>query len=588
MSRLDKVLTRRGDNKDLDLKSKPNTKDHFYSPPSGTKITPHVRALWDYWGFVDLINYKGGRKEFDVEGIHGEMAEFLYDAQLTPKERDERILRRMMLVPRGHLKTTLVEAYILWRIYRNPDIRILVLTATKDLALLIVKHCKQLLEDEQLGQDVWNNRPHYRTALIPSMDRGMTYRRRRQQRRELIEDNTETEAADKKIIWRADALQVIRPMYAKEPTLMAASTNTNITGMHFDLIICDDIINEDLTNSPEKIQKTQDWAEDLEFILDPDRSVAMGGLGAYEIKEIIGGEKVVIGTRYAKGDYYEYIEENKTRLGYATFHRNIYKNGVDDSDGYLWEAKFNARYVERLRERISTRKFGSQYLNTIITAEEQILDRDKINYYAPSSVERDYGTVRIHTDDGRKDLKPFLVVDPAISQKKGADYSVIMVGAMSAQRDLYILDAYGGHPKPYELLHKMFDMMSKWHLKLATVEVVSYQQALVYMAKQLMGEHFPIAINEFRPKGEKKARIETNLEPLMNREKVYMPSWMANIKELQEEIYYFPAENVHDDWIDAMSMLVEVCTPSRDDKRGRALSRRLRTRAVNRKWGGVR
>jgi predicted phage terminase large subunit-like protein len=584
MSRLESVLSRTGTNADLKFKAGSNTDKHTYSFPPKMKLNSHRKALLDYWEFVDLIEYMGGRENF--ADIHREMAAFWTEPQLVYKAQDDRIIRRMMLVPRGHLKTTLAVAYILWRIYRNPNIRILVTTATKDLAHQIVKLCKQLLESEYLAEKVWNNRPHYEGALIPNMDRGQSYQRRRKQRQDLIEDNVDTEAEDKKIVWRADALQVVRPLMMKEPTLVAASTGTNITGMHFDLIYMDDIINEDTTATADKIQKTFDWAEDLESILDPDRSVDMGEIDGFELREIIGDEKVVTGTRYAKGDYYEYISDNADYLEYKTFIRNIFKNGKNDADGFLWEEKFNPTYVSRLRKRLTTRKFGSQYLNTIITAEEQVLDTDAVIYYHGKDLEIHKNNIRILLADGTAtDVRPFIVIDPAISQKKTADNTVIAVGGMNHNRDLFLMDFFCGKVTPSRMIEEMYKLMNKWKLNMVTVEVVAYQQALIHIIKQKFNEYRPITVSEYRPKGEKKARIETNLEPLFSNHKVYMPVWMSTHQELQEEIYYFPAESVHDDILDAASMLVELATPARDTNKSKY---RKRVQKVNRKWGGFR
>lgn len=558
---------------------------HTYSFPAFIEQTPRVKALLDYWEFVDLMGYQGGKENFSE--LHHEMVDFMTQIQSVPTPEDKMCFRRHMQVPRGHLKTTLTVAYVLWRIYRNPDIRILVATATKDLSLQIVKQAKQLLENETLQEEVWNIRPHIDGALIPTMDRGQTYRRRRQAIEDLIEDNADTQAADKKIVWRADAVQVIRRKMCKEPTLQATSVGSNITGMHFDLIILDDIINDDTTATAEKMEKTLEWARDVESILDPPQSVLCGHLGTFEMREIVGDEQIVVGTRYAKGDFYEYLEQNQEELEYSIFKRNIYKNGKDDSDGFIFPEKFTPIYVDRLKKRLGTRRFGSQYLNAIITAEEQILHSENITWYASNSVEVIDRKVRISVPGGEViDIFPFLVVDPAISQKKTADNSVVMVGGIDYNRNLYIIDMFVGKVTPDNLVKEIFRLADKWQVRAAHVEVVSFQQALIYMIRQKFQEYRPIALIEYRPKGDKKARIETHLEPLFTNHKVYMPQWMSANTQLMEEIYYFPAPSAHDDTLDAMAMICECASPTPDRKKRR--SNAVNTNASNSKYGGLR
>lgn len=585
MSRLAKLPSRTGHTKDIDFKVIGNNDTHTYSfPKTVVNVTPRMKALLDYWEFVDLINYQGGRENFAE--IHREMVKFLVEPQTVYVKDEERIYRRLMMIPRGHLKTTLTVAYVLWRLYRNPNIRILVATATKDLALQIVKQCKQLLEDETLGEEVWNIRPHIEGNMIPSMDRGQSYRRRRASREALIEDNIETQAEDKKIVWRADAIQVVRSGIYKEPSLMATSTGSNTTGMHFDLIIMDDIINDDTCATPEKMEKTQEWAGDLESIIDPPRSVPMGNLGSFELKEFIGDEQIVVGTRYAKGDYYEYLLNDAEKLEYKVFERNIYKNGVNDADGFIWEEKFNKLYVAKLKKRLSTRRFGSQYLNTIITAEEQILEKDNMQYFTSSKVALIDRKARVFLEgEIGIDVTPVLVVDPAISEKKTADYTVILVGGLDYERNLYILDFFCGRVPPTKLVENLFTLAEKWEIKMAHIEAVAYQKALIPMIKSKFNEYRPISISEYLPRGDKKSRIETHLEPLFTNRKVWFSGWMATHAELQEEVYYFPAKNVHDDILDAMAMLCELANPTRDKNKKR------RSRAIgkyNQKYGGCR
>ncbi|MGH2412815.1 MAG: hypothetical protein ACRDEA_03785, partial [Microcystaceae cyanobacterium] len=443
---------------------------------------PRVKALFDYWEFVDLIGFKGGRKAFS--GMHFEMSEFNTHPQVRQCNSQR---RRLNLVPRGHLKSTQnTVGMSLWRIYRNSNIRICVDTATRDLALQFVREIKQYFEDEELQEKVWNNRPHIPGRLIPILDKaGFS---RRNQRWNL---GDWTESTDKKIVWRADAIQVMRSDMMKEPTILAASPGSNITGMHFDLIIMDDIINDDTVATPEKIEKTLRQIQDLESVLDPQRVVSIGKVGEEKIVETIGDEQIVNGTRYAKDDYYGYLIENLEYLDYKLFFRNLYVNGQDNGDGYIWQEKFNDSHVDMLKKRIGAIRFASQYLNKVIASEEIILQLDMIQHFRPDYCDLSQrGLVRVRTwnnEDQKEeytDVRPYLVIDPAISQKKTADYSVILVGGLDFARNLYIFDFKCGRFLPDTLIEMTYELVEKWKLVAVHVEVVSFQQALVYMFKQ--------------------------------------------------------------------------------------------------------
>jgi len=545
----------------------PNNSQHFYSLPSKVEKLDkslHARALFDYWAFIELIKFKGGKKSF--AGVHEEMAEFFTQTQLL--NFDKR--RRLGLVPRGHLKSTLgTVSYVLWRLYRNPNLRICVATATKDLALQFVREIKQYYEDEQLQDDVWNARPHHEGRLVPILDRA-GYSRRNQK----WDLGDYTEAEDKKVVWRSDALQVIRNEVYKEPSILAASPGSTITGMHFDLMILDDIINDETTATQEKINKTLRWTQDLESIIDPQRSVAMGYINNQPLPEVIGDELLVWGTRYAKGDYYEFLLENLEDFEYTLFFRNIYVNQVDSSDGFIWGDRFNEKTVQRLKKRQGIIRFSSQYLNKVVVSEDIIFDIDRFNYILPNHIDADtlgLGMARIKKpgSDQTVDVQLQLVIDPAISQKKTADNTVIMVGGIDHEYNLYICDFRSGKMLPDELIRSTYELADKWHLNAAWIEVVSFQQSLLYMFRSKFMEYRPLALREYRPKGDKKARIETHLQPIVFNHQLYLVSWMKSHTQLQEEFSYFPSPVTHDDHLDAMAMLVENAkpTPSRKGRR---------------------
>ncbi len=545
-----------------------------------------VRALFDFWVFIDLLEFQGGKTNF--ARIHKEMIDFVAHPQLTQSSLKSRRARRMMLVPRGHLKSTLCSiAYVLWRVYRNPDIRICVGTATRDLSLQFVRAIKQYLESDYLQDKVWNARPHIPGRLIPILDKAGNSRRN--QRWDL---GDWTEAQDKKVIWRQDALQVNRSVIAKEPTVLATSQGSNITGMHFDLIVLDDIVNDDNTSTPQKIDKTLLWTQDLESVVDPPRKLHHGIVGNDKLSEIVGDEMVVLGTRYALTDYYAYIKQNQSQLGYHIFERNIYVNGKDDSDGYIWAEKFTKNHVENIRQRQGRIRFSSQYLNEVVSSEEVIFDWDNLQYYDYHDISRTtnnkFRVVRKDENDKdvQHDLRPYLVVDPAISQKKGANLSCVLVGAISQTRDMYLLDYKHGHYLPEKLVEIIYELADKWSVNMVTVEAIAYQKALVYAIRQRFIDYRPLAVKEFIPRGEKKGRIETDIHPLLYNRKIWLSRWMAGDRELKTQLQYFPSETVRDDILDTMSMLFEVANPTSQQQKKTKYALNANTYVVNAWYGG--
>lgn len=545
----------------------PNSRDHNYYFDSEQlqeiKHLPYEErlpydAIFNYWKFVELIKLEGGIENFEPT-LHHQMCDFA--AQTQQANFEDR--RRLGLVPRAHLKSTLgTKGYSLWRIYRNPNIRIGVGTATTPLAKQFVIYIKQYLENAKLQERVWNRRPHIPGRLVPILDKaGFS---RRNQKWDL---GIWTEAEDKKVVWRGDAVQVLRDKIYNEPTVLACSPNSNITGMHFDLVILDDIINDDTVATAEKREKTLTWTRDLESVIIPLHSESFGE--TYQFNEMLGDEVLVWGTRYHVDDYYKYLIDNKEDFGIKIFFRNVFKNGKDATEGYLWEPQFNEKTIIKIRKRQGVIRFTAQYLNRVVVTEDIIFPTNRITYIVPSKViaQEKSNLVRILRKDDKgneygADVKLVSVIDPAISQQKSADFSVTMIGGLDRDRTFYCLDFKFGRFLPAELIGHTYHLLDKWGLNATHIETVGYQLVLIQAFKAMFHKYRPIALIPYKPRGKKEDRIKFHLQPLFDNNQIVFMQWMSNCTELQDELEFFPS--IHDDIIDAASMIVEIATPTKE------------------------
>lgn len=547
-----------------------------------------VKALFDIWAFCDLINFRGGRASFGM--VHKKLAGFITSPQSSKvcKSGKRYNKRRMAQMPRGHLKSTIGSVlYVLWRIYRNPNIRILYGSATKKLVKAFIRELKQYLEDENLGEQVWNNRPHIKGRLIPVLDgqKGLA-----RARGEILE----TEAADKKIMWNAEAIQVVRDWRGKEPTVQATSAETKATGDHFDLLVLDDVVDFDNSATPTKRETLFDWCQDMESVIDPERRVLCGKAGSIEVWDNVGDEVLLLGTRYFKGDYYEYIEENASDLEYCVFKRNIYRNGVDNTGGYIWQSRFNDATVARLRKRLTARRWASQYLNTIYNETDNPLNRDKVRWLASRFIHvNSDGMVQVTIADQPKpiELRPYLIIDPAISLAKTADSTSILVGAVDREGRVFVLDVKYGKFTPQRSAEAVEELCKRWNIYTVYLENNNVGAALTYTLRNHFKTIRPLAIREHRVgvgniygiKGDKATRIENRLQPLLENEQLYMSDFIAANTNIMDEFDMFPSVSGHDDFLDTIDQLCAIAKP-----RLSKTQKKTRQRPVNKKYGGTR
>jgi len=570
------------------------TKQPQAPPPWESKSTREYqrlkfRALDDIWAFLELIHFYGGPTKFG--DVHRELAAFL---QSTRE-------KRLILMPRGHLKSTFASTlYVLWRVYKDPNIRILVATANKaNLAEAFVREIKQYLENDILREMVWDNRPHIAGPLVPALDRGGLAKKRQTRNQhgqfETDFDEGETEAADRKVVWRSDKIQVIRDRIYKEPTVTAASVGSPNTGEHYDLVIFDDLVTFENSSNKPKGEKVVNWTHDIESVLNP-----------YNEETGLGEEIVVLGTRYYRWDYYSHLlgedlddvnaiqefEETQDDDPLHLFTRNIYKNGFNMADGYLWPEGFNEKTERRLRRTLPARRFATQYLNKHLTGEDAVLKWDSVVKLAPYAVERDGPTVRVrpHGPDGPVSLiVPILVIDPAASTNANADFTAMGVGGTDNNGNLFIFDLVWGHFTPTQLVQHALDLMEKWNLGMVTVEgVAGFANQKYMLSEALSARDMRAVVREYRPKGDKVARIESMLEPVITDGRLYLAHGIGHAKEVKEEIQYFPSPSVRDDVVDVIAVIRELHHPLRDDSTRRRFGRSRQNRNINTKYGGTR
>lgn len=542
----------------------------------------YIRAYNDIWAFCDLIGFKGGRKNFGA--VHKDLAEFITTAQDIEHESNR---RRLVLMPRGHLKSSVCSVlYTLWRIYRNPDIRILVATNIKRLGRAFIRELRQYFENGELQRKVWNTRPWCPGPLIPALS-AADRRTRNSQRSYDTEDDLNL-AQDSKLIWSMEALQVIRPSVMKEPTVAIVSVSTTVTGDHYDLLILDDVVDFDNSSTEAKADSILDWTRDLESVLDPRQQVTRKA-GTFNLVDNVGDEAIILGTRYFEWDFYGYLLAESEALGIRSFIKNIYVNGYDDTDGYIWPEKFDAHAINSIRKRInSTQRFASQYLNTILAPEDQLFNIEQITWFSPATLQHlpDNTWEVYRVGNPARRVKPILFVDPAATVNSSSDFTVLTVAGYSEERELCILDIDHGRYTPDQVCERIFKMCDTWGINSVTVEMVAGFRLYETVIRNYMKRHSRlIGIRDYRPttKMNKRARIEGMLLPLLENKMVLANSTIANNEEFRNELTLFP-KSKHDDILDTLAAIAEIASPTRKTNAKGAYTPR---RVINTKWGGT-
>lgn len=533
---------------------------------------------------MDLIRYKGGTANFDechFDFVLVLQAPQLYDQGMLTGDLYERWRRltdykwdvppdsSLLKFPRGHYKSSLVIAYLMWRVYRNPNITILHCTNVRELSESFIRELRAYFEDEYLTGAIWNLRPHIRGNMIPDLDRT--------NRRAYSDEN---EAKDRKVVWSNYQLQLVRDIKCKEPTIMSTSAKAKSTGQHYNLIVMDDVVDFENSETEIKNKKVKRWAADIASVVTKIPSTHVLGtlLDGTKVTETLRGEYVVTGTHYSPFDYYVFLEQNSQDLRFAILNRNIYKNGVDDSEGYLW-SKFTEKDEMQLRAATSDTPgvFEAQYLNHVNNSKMQIITTDLVEYVSRETLlgGREEGSVFFtHPDTGTlEQFTPIISIDPAVSLRNRADYTAICVGGISTGGYLVACDFSVGHYTPEHTIDEFMRLVKLWGVRQAQCEVVGFQSLLRGMLiKRLAADSIRCGVIPYMPNkwGKKDKRIEMFLSPYFSSGNVV---FSADIKKsaIVLNTFNFFGRGGRDDPPDALAVIAET---SRAPNAGRHSNRK--------------
>jgi len=337
--------------------------------------------------------------------------------------------RFLTIAPRGHGKSELVS-YILpfWLIVNNRNVRILILTLSKDLACKHVIRIKDQLESRN-------------TKVI--RDYGDFYHIKRV------------------AMWRQDSFAVIRTIDVKDPTLEGAGIDSKITGSHFDYIICDDLIDDDCINSATIMKGTEDKFKGTITPLIEDKDGHIGKIWA-------------IGTRKHFDDIYNWMLENPVydhvvepaiirwprdytiqkldspiELPDGNLQHFIVTLSEEDPGKVLWPEKFTMERLLLIRYELGSIMFAREYQGEPQDDETALFKhgwleacRTKSKSYIlgdlPESIRRDYQLIMTGADLS-------LVTDKRTAEKGDTDYMVQV--ALGLRRFEVGSDYYDGYTR---------------------------------------------------------------------------------------------------------------------------------------------
>lgn len=432
--------------------------------------------------------------------IHQKLCRIMDDMQ-----RHKRV---MILLPRGHLKSSLVTVgWSIQQICKNPNVRILIGSETNAKAKDFLKQIRDTFEKNPRVRWLYGN--HVRTQSR----------------------------------WTDDEItSALRTSTAvKEPTVFTTGTDQTRTGAHCDIAILDDPVSHTNINTKEAREKTLKWYREIaNNILDP------------------GGLLVVIGTRWHFADIYQYIYDELSDVfnifhhqaltddAYEVLRRDIPlldKEKFITPDKILFSEKFTVQQLWEIYSGNSNEFFNNQYMNRIVDTENADFKEIDIQFYDPA--------------DRLPFLNTYMAIDPAISET--GDYTAIICVGIDEKMNWYVLEYDNDRMKPDEIIRRTFEMYTRHsHTRKIGIETAAYQKSLVYGFKDEMKKRQKmLPLIELSRGGRnsmtKEQRI-LSLQPIVRQKRLYIQKGMI---ELREQLRTFPRSR-YDDVLDALASLTDI------------------------------
>jgi len=431
-------------------------------------------------GAIDLLFFAKEILGFkDIEkSVHGKLCQKLQDFSKKKK---------LILLPRGSFKTSIsTVSFPIWCLIHNPNLRILI------------------------DSEVYDNSKNYLKAIRLIYETNKEFR--------LLYGNYVSKRG-----WLEESLTIRkRTVIFKEPSIDIGSLDTVKVGMHYDIIIMDDIVSDKNIQTKEQRLKVIDHYKLILSILEPN------------------GLLIICGTRWHWIDLYAYIIEENKHLSQTQKFDIYIESAIKENGELFFPNRLTKEFLDEQLAKQGSAIFNAQYKNSPTNIENAYFKN--VNYYSSWM-------------EVPKDLYIVEVCDPAISEKETADFTATIVAGVDKLNNIWVLDYFNKHSNPYDTIKDMLIMRQRWHPHTIGIETNLFQKVLKYILEQQEAKAgVLLPIEELKHTKQSKEMRILALQPFFEQGKIFVRKDMT---ELLDQIWTYP-KCKNDDLIDALSMVIEL------------------------------
>jgi len=330
--------------------------------------------------------------------------------------------------------------------------------------------------------------------------------------------------------------------------MVTSGMRASQTGRGADVFIIDDPIKNALEARSKTIRDAiWDWYLSTAYTrLEPNGCIAL------------------IQTRWHQDDLAGRILDHAKQTGEAWEHINfaaIAEEGdqLGRAEGEaLWPERYPLEVLEQIQRTQTAYWWSALYQGRPAPEEGSLFKRSTFRYFTVED-----GTYVLHRPDGEPkrflavDCMKSLTADLAISLKTSADFTVMMVWALTPESDLLLLDVVRKRLEGPDQLALLHVLNSRWSPKKILIEGTQYQATLAQYAKRqsLPAVSVKVDKDKFSRAQNPAARLENG--------SVFFLQGAPWLDALESELLTFP-RGAHDDQVDNLSMAGEYVSRPKD------------------------
>lgn len=432
----------------------------------------------------------------------------------------------MLLSPRFHAKSQCFTInYPIWEIYKNPNVRIMIVSANEDIAVSFNRAIMNQLEyNQKLVDELGYMRPKFPQK------------------------------------WGEKTIIVKRDTKEKDPTIAAIGAGGKLISRRADIIIVDDLLDIENARTKTARNKTLEWFENvlLPILEDNGRLILVGTawyrddlydtlwkdskfdiklklkalmyMGSYFEEKRNDQNTSESEVRHIPYDLHEFplaLDAQKLFAEPVQRRYQLYKNL---KGGVLWEEKWSFEKLMKKKENMNNSSFMRQYLNEPVIEEEKVFKeiyiKKALDLGSSKSLVPEWDN--FDTPPGFSSYGTLITavgIDLAISKKDTAANSAIAVWGLGKGRVRHPLWLDYGRWSTDETKQRIIEVYHNFHPVKVRVENIAYQE----MFRQELAEEIPV--EGFQTSAGKKFNPETGLahiSGLMEQGKLSMPADKTN------------------------------------------------------------